>query len=85
MSAKYNGHKDKGHWNIALWISNDEPLYRFAMECIEGAKAAHSASSKWPKIATYRFVQAYGDTRTPDGFKYTEARVKAALKDLGEE
>jgi hypothetical protein len=24
----------RGHWNVALWIGNDEPMYRLALDCI---------------------------------------------------
>lgn len=81
----YNGHPDRGYWNVSLWISNDEALYRFAMECIEGAKRAHPGASKWPKIATHRFMQTMQDERTPDGFKYTAARVRPVMVSLGKE
>lgn len=26
----YNGYKNKTHWNVSLWINNDESLYRLA-------------------------------------------------------
>jgi hypothetical protein len=82
MSKEYNGHPSKGHWNVALWIGNDEPIYRFAMDCIAGAKAKNAA--RWVAIAAHRFLAVYGEEKTPDGFKYTTARVRAALRDLGE-
>lgn len=80
--TEYNGHPSKGHWNVALWIGNEDPLYRFAMECIRGGKAKNPA--KWLQIATHRFMEVYEGERTPDGFKYTKPRVRAALKDLAE-
>jgi hypothetical protein len=30
--AKYNGHKNWNHWNVSLWVNNDEGLYRMARE-----------------------------------------------------
>src|ERR1700690_2594170 len=29
--AKYQGHKNWNHWNVALWIASDEPMYRLAL------------------------------------------------------
>jgi hypothetical protein len=34
----YNGHRSYNAWNIALWIGNDEGLYRFALDCLKRAK-----------------------------------------------
>ena len=30
--TRYNGHKNWNHWNVSLWINNDEGLYRMANE-----------------------------------------------------
>lgn len=81
-SKEYNGHKDKGHWNIALWIGNEEPIYRFAMACIHQAKNERTSQYGWQSRAAHKFCAIYGGERTPDGFIYTRARVKAALADL---
>ena len=78
----YNGHKDRGHWNISLWIGNDEPLYRLALDCIVNAKRDHA--KRWLTVATIRFCEIMGDSKTPDGFKYTRPRVRAALQGLAE-
>lgn len=82
--SEYNGHASRGHWNVALWISNEYECYLFAKECIKEAKAANPAPSKWPKIATHRFLEVYQGCKTPDGFAMTAQRVKAALTDLDE-
>lgn len=34
MRKPYNGHESWNAWNVALWIGNDEPLYRLAMHCL---------------------------------------------------
>lgn len=30
-SKEYNGHKNYNHWNVSLWINNDEGLYDLAL------------------------------------------------------
>jgi len=74
--TKYNGHRSWNAWNVALWIGNDEPLYRFAMECLR-----HSVSVK---LATNRFMNAMGGTKTPDGAVYNRTCVREALAGLRE-
>ena len=32
--TRYNGHKNWNHWNVSLWINNDEGLYRMAKDAI---------------------------------------------------
>ena len=32
MSSEYNGWKNKATWTVALWIQNDEMLYKIAQE-----------------------------------------------------
>jgi hypothetical protein len=80
--TEYNGHPSKGHWNIALWIGNDEPIYRFAMDCIRDAKRERTSEYGWQSRAAHKFMHAFQGDKTPDGFNYTLSRVKAALADL---
>ncbi len=34
----YNGHRSRNAWNVALWISNDEGLYRAAVDCLKRSR-----------------------------------------------
>lgn len=72
----YNGHKSRNYWNVALWIGNDEPLYRLALDCIRKSRTKDEAAK--------RFVELMGGdgAKTPDGAPYTVGAVRAALTDL---
>lgn len=41
----YNGWKNYPTWNVNLWLSNDEGLYRRTLEIIEGAKEFFEGSA----------------------------------------
>ncbi len=70
----YNGHKNKTHWNVSLWINNDESLYRIAQNCIAQSKTKDIAAE-----CMYRRLKANGTTTTPDGFKYSTTAIRAAM------
>ncbi len=72
----YNGHRSWNAWNVALWISNDEILYNFAMECIKGI----NNNKRGTAFATRRFINGMGGCKTPDGAVYNHLSVKLALQ-----
>ena len=70
--AKYNGHKNWNHWNVSLWINNDEGLYRMALYFILEHK----------DYAAERMLECLhneGITKTPDGAKYSKTSIRAAM------
>ena len=89
---EYNGHRNYNAWNVSLWISNDEPLYNFALECLRRPMPLKHpvqdgnnilAGRKPPLfIAVRRFMWIYGTDKTPDGVPYTSLNVKLALAGL---
>ena len=71
MTTKtFNGHKNYNHWNVSLWINNDESLYQLAMECIKSTNTRDKAVE--------RMLRLLG-THTPDGARYSKSSVRAAM------
>ena len=67
--ATYNGHKNWNHWNVSLWINNEESLYRHAVElrrCNSAPEAARLMLEALP-------------SHTPDGAPYSLSSVRAAM------
>ena len=73
----YQGHKNWNHWNVSLWIGNDEGLYQMAKGYIRRCRTLNEAA-----IAILEDLHERGVTRTPDGAKYTKTSIRAAITDL---
>lgn len=76
MSKTYNGHKNYNHWNVSLWINNDEGLYRMARNFIE----------RYPRVGRMKQASLMlerlhdeGITHTPDGAPYSVSSIRAAM------
>ena len=69
--TQYLGHKNRAHWNVSLWISNEEPLYREAVRLMR-------KYPKHPGRATFAMLNQL-PSKTPDGYRYSFSAVKAAL------
>ena len=84
--AKYQGHRSWNAWNVALWIGNDEYLYRLAIECINAAQKKYQGRHPLLVIpsAAGRFMRESGLTRTPDGAVFNRVSVQDALAGLME-
>jgi len=81
MAGKpYNGHESWNAWNVALWIGNDEGLYRLALDCIQRARGKGGRSIY--EQAARLFVADVGAARTPDGARYSVRSVRLALAGL---
>lgn len=65
----YNGHKNWNHWNVSLWINNDEWLYQIAREKVKGYGKANAAV----------ILKGLLPPRTPDGALYSVSAIRAAL------
>lgn len=75
----YNGWKNRQTWNIALWIGNDEGLYRSAVEFMRKytGRRPYSAFIEWAGMA---------DDRTPDRIAYNGSKLdRVALNEMMKE
>lgn len=75
----YNGHKNWNHWNVSLWIGNDEGLYRMALECIRSTRNLAEATDSF--LERIRMSERQPG-KTPDGATYNKSTVRAALAGL---
>lgn len=64
-TGTYNGYPSYNHWNVSLWINNDENIYRDVYNLLE--KYTISQSIKY-------FLFHYN--KTPDGVYYTSANLR---------
>lgn len=72
--ATYNGHKNWNHWNVSLWINNDEGLYRMALAHIKRTGNKEAAA----RHMYYNLVNDVA-TRTPDGAPYSKSAIRSAM------
>ena len=69
-----NGHKNWTHWNVSLWLNNDESTYRLMRQCIRMTNNRDEAATRMMK---------HLPAETPDGAKYSKTSVNAAMVGLG--
>lgn len=75
--ARYNGHPSWAHWNVSLWIGNDEGLYNTARECIRSMQTKKSAAE-----CMLSLLHEAGVRETPDGVKYTVTTIHHAMRGM---
>ena len=73
-----NGWANYETWNASLWIQNEEPMYRVALEYVEQARLFNHAprfDNLIPALE-YRFGQM-----APDGVRWMDGRIDTAEMD----
>jgi hypothetical protein len=77
--AKYNGHKNYNHWNVSLWINNDQGLYDLARNYVMDARHRGGYTKDDVAKAILAHLKADGITHTPDGAPYSISAIRAAM------
>lgn len=75
---KYNGHKNWNHWNVSLWIGNEEDTYNRVKFWL---KKKHLSKDAIASILIREFQNRWGTT-TPDGAPITFSAVRAYLSGM---
>lgn len=76
--TRYNGHKNWNHWNVCLWINNDEGLYQLARMYVRHADGNKLRAAR----AFVESMQAIDQPKTPDGAPYSLSSVRAAMSGM---
>ena len=78
----YNGHKNWNHWNVSLWVNNDEGLYRAALSYL---RASGGSRRRAAKAFLYALTSpGYGTPtpKTPDGAPYSASALYHAMEGM---
>jgi hypothetical protein len=75
--STYNGHKNWNHWNVSLWINNDEGLYRMARQYARRYRNAGGRS--YAAQAMLNALTDSGVSKTPDGAPYSKSSIRSAM------
>ena len=73
----YNGHKNWNHWNVSLWINNDEGLYNLARMYARKSGGRDAAAE-----SMLEYLNESGIYKTPDGAPYSRTTIKAAMRGM---
>ena len=76
--ATYNGHKNWNHWNVSLWLNNEDPaVWREMVHFTQYAKNRTEAAKMM-----LAWLKEFKGTHTPDGAPYSVTTIKAAMRGI---
>ena len=67
----YNGHKNWNHWNVSLWLFNDEHYYQILKDKVRRCSNLNDAAV-WIR-------ESIESETTPDGAPWSKTAIRAAL------
>ena len=82
---KYNGFKNWNHWNVSLWIANDEGLNamaRFYRKHYRKASGFGQTAKERAARAMLLSLKDAGVHATPDGAPYSMSTILVAMNGL---
>lgn len=79
MSKPYNGHRNWNHWNVSLWLNNDENLYRSGLSWLRAAGGSRKRAAKAFLHALKSSDFGTPTPRTPDGAPYSVSAIYHAM------
>ena len=81
MSKAYQGHKNWNHWNVSLWINNDEALYNMAVEFMRDYKGrAPYRHFAW--MLAHHGIRATGDNVNFINSELNKRELNAMMREL---
>ena len=85
---EYNGWGSWEEWNVSLWLSNDEGLYREARRCSDSDDLdalADVLRHSWPSLMMAQGLHSFPVIFTPDGAPVTVDNLSTAVAHLLED
>ncbi len=74
----YQGHKNRNHWNVALYMANDYGTYKMVQQAVKDSPKNRNQAAV-DILRTLRHWHCTSDPKTPDGAPYTFTSIRAAL------
>jgi len=74
--SEYNGHPSYEHWNVALWLYNDEDMYDLVQQAIRHNYSLSDCAREILDILSELAIECTGD-----GVEYTYDTIMCAIEE----
>ena len=72
--TRFNGYKNWNHWNVSLWLNNDEDSYKLMKDYIRRARGNRDKAASMMADDLKQCCPT-----TPDGAPYSKSSIRAAM------